>query len=1161
MTVFTQNIRLIEQVEQIREWMRQGSPAMVAGLSSVHKSALLAGLLEQGEQDGVQPALVITAQEQHAQRLCDDFNRMMGFEAAGVFPYRDLVIRQEQVTSNEYELARLKLIGKAAENTLRVVFCSVEAACSYTIPKKRYLQASFTLNCGASMEQSELIQTLNVCGYTVREQVDGPGQYAVRGGIVDIFAVEQEAPVRLEYWGDEIDSISFFELDSQRRTESVDCIRVTPATELLISSEELSRKISQLAQKVGRRKKEQKAYELLQKQIQMLEGGIPVSNKDKFLPLIYDSPATILDYFEQPAIFVSEWNDVRQAGKAMERQWREDCKVLLEQGELCRELCQTFAPFDAYWEAVSEKAIYLETFPRGSGKLSLRHITEIQAVQLAKWSGELSFLLEELKNYDNSYTILIMGGTPKSCKTIVQDLNREGYLASFVSISHATEPGSVYVLEGSLSSGFEFPSEKFVAFTHSQTHAFKRRRRPKRKGEEIRSLSDLNPGDLVVHISHGIGRFQGIEKLAVQGVEKDYIKVKYRGADVLYVPVTQLDLISKYIGAEGDGVRLNKMGGEDWKKTCRRVKKEVAEMARQLIRLYAERQNAPGFAFSQDDDWMRSFEQRFEYEETQDQLRAIAEIKQDMQSPHPMDRLLCGDVGFGKTEVALRAAFKCILDGKQCALLCPTTILAMQHYQTILTRRGDFPFQVQLLSRFRTPKQQKEILEQLESGQLDFVVGTHRLVQKDVKFHDLGLAIIDEEQRFGVTQKEKFKEAFRGVDVLSLSATPIPRTLNMAMSGIRDMSVLEEPPQDRQPVQTYVMEYDQGVISQALKKELRRNGQAYYIHNHIGSIVSCAARVQKMAPGARIGIAHGRMNENELSAIWGDLIEHKLDVLVCTAIVETGVDLPNVNTLIVEQADHLGLSQLYQLRGRVGRSKRRAFAYFTFSQGKVLTEVAFRRLEAIREFTRFGSGFRIALRDLEIRGAGSLLGEKQHGQMEAVGYDMYMRILEEAMDEAKGNKPKAAAKDCMIDLPIRAYLPESYISNTSQRLEIYRKIAAVSNQEESLDLTDELIDRFGEPPREVMGLLEISLLRAQAAALGFTEVSFREGHIRFYAVDVQTRAIPDLLERMGNRAALFAGDRPYVSVKLNQQRPVEVMKEVLSGFEKTSCEEKKDVVE
>ncbi len=635
----------------------------------------------------------------------------------------------------------------------------------------------------------------------------------------------------------------------------------------------------------------------------------------------------------------------------------------------------------------------------------------------------------------------------------------------------------------------------------------------------------------------------------MDGVTKDYITIQYAGTDKLYIPVTQLDMVSKYIGPRDDsGVKLNKLSSGEWQKTRSNVKRAVKDMAHELIALYAKREKSVGFAFYPDDEIQHDFEERFPYVETDDQLQSIAEIKADMERARPMERLLCGDVGFGKTEVALRAAMKCVLSGKQCAILAPTTVLAFQHYQTALRRFEHFPVNIELLSRYRSPKQQDEIVKKLKQGRIDLIIGTHKIIQKSVVFKDLGLAIIDEEQRFGVAHKERFKESFTGVDVLMLSATPIPRTLNMAMSGIRDMSVLEEPPQDRYPVQTYVIEYNMGTVIQAIVRELRRGGQVYYIHNRVETIRACASRLQEFLPEARIAVAHGQMSEDEMSDIWEQLVEHEVDILVCTTIIETGVDVPNVNTLIIEDSDRFGLSQLYQLRGRVGRSNRRGYAYFTYQRDKVLTEIATKRLNAMREFTQFGSGFRIALRDLEIRGAGSILGGRQHGHMEAVGYDMYLQLLSEAIAEEKGIQPEKVP-ECLVDIQIDAHIPEKYISSLNQRIDMYRKIMLVNEDSDKTDLIDELIDRYGDPPKSVVGLIEVSLLRNKAAHLGITEISQKNGAMYFYTEYLVPQQISALQQAYKGRITFNGVGKSYVSVKISpKMRPFDMMRETVEIF-------------
>ena len=703
------------------------------------------------------------------------------------------------------------------------------------------------------------------------------------------------------------------------------------------------------------------------------------------------------------------------------------------------------------------------------------------------------------------------------------------------------------MIPGTLGAGIEYSNVKLAVFTHTAVHASRKQRTVKKKpGEEIRSLADIAIGDLVVHYSHGIGIFDGVHKIETDGVAKDYIKIRYAGADVLHIPVTQLDLVSRYIGSgDVNTVKLNKLNSDQWQKSKAKAKAAAKEMASELIELYSRRMKSKGFEFPPDDSLQEDFEAHFNYIETNSQLRCIDEIKSDMMKPVPMERLLCGDVGFGKTEVALRAAFKCAEAGKQCAVLVPTTVLAWQHFQTFCNRMEGFPINISLLSRHKTPAEQREILRRLKNGSVDILIGTHRIIQEDIKFKDLGLVIIDEEQRFGVAHKEKFKEMFNGVDILTLSATPIPRTLNMAMSGIRDMSVIDEPPQDRQPITTYVMEHDWGVIMQAIEKELRRSGQVYYIHNRIDSIYSCAEKIRSLIPEARVGVAHGKMTEEQMLEIWRQLLDGSLDVLVCTTIIETGVDVPNVNTLIIENSDYMGLAQLHQLRGRVGRTNKRAYAYFTFQRGKVLSEISQKRLDAIREFTQFGSGFRIALRDLEIRGAGSILGANQSGHLANVGYDMYLQLLDEAVREERGEKD-VHKEECLVDIKIDAFIPEDYISNQAQRVDCYRKIARIQTEEDSIDVTDELIDRYGDPPKSVLGLIEVARLRNMASAADIVEITQMNNDLLFYLGKFDMKKIAAVSKLCGKRMLLETADRGHIMVTLDKnEKPIDAMRSVI----------------
>lgn len=1095
MNLFIQSFSELAGFKSIRQALDKNiSPVSVTGVSHIHRAQLILSLT------GDREVLVITGTEAESKKLCDDINTMSGEETAVLFPSKEPVFTPVEGVNHEYEFMRISALSKALSGQCKVICGSIEAVMQPVIPPDVLLKSSVILKQGEEVDLSQLGKTLSRCGYQRCDKVEGASQFSVRGSIVDIFPVQSAKPVRIELWGDEIDSISEFDTDTQRRTEPLDFVSVSPAGEVLYDNEELALKIEELCKK-SRGKRAEAVREHLGADVHRLRAGEILSHSYKYYPLAYDKTFTIFDYVDGTVIF-SDYSDIMDNANSVFTRHNEDVKILMEEGQLCKGLDGYYLELPEIQLIASKRnSLYLSSFMQSGERIDFKRLVSFEALQNAAWSGELKQLLEDLTEYKRrGCRIILAAGSEKTLPILKEDLEQNGFPCSLVSEDVPMEADRVSLMTGSFSGGFEYPENKTVLITQGRAmNSVRKNRKPKKKkSEEIRSLADISEGDLVVHSAHGIGRFVGIRKLEFDGVTKDYITIQYAGTDKLYIPVTQLDLVSKYIGPRDDsGVRLNKLSSNEWQKTRNNVKRAVKDMAQELIALYAKREQSKGFAFYPDNEIQRDFEERFPYVETEDQLRSIEEIKADMERDRPMERLLCGDVGFGKTEVALRAAMKCIIAGKQCAILVPTTVLAWQHYQTALRRFEHFPVNIELLSRYRSPKQQTEILKKLKAGKIDLIIGTHKIIQKSVVFKDLGLAIIDEEQRFGVAHKEKFKETFSGVDVLTLSATPIPRTLNMAMSGIRDMSVIEEPPQDRYPVQTYVIEYNVGTIVQAIVRELRRGGQVYYIHNRVDTITACTAKLQELLPDARIAFAHGQMSEEEMSDIWEQLVEHEIDILVCTTIIETGVDVPNVNTLIIEDSDRFGLSQLYQLRGRVGRSNRRGYAYFTFHKDKILTEVATKRLNAMREFTQFGSGFRIALRDLEIRGAGSLLGGRQHGHMESVGYDMYLRLLSEAIAEEKGETPERIP-ECLVDIQIDAHIPEKYIESLNQRIDIYRKIILVSQDEDKSDLIDELIDRYGEPPKAVVGLIEVSLIRNKAAHLGITEISQKNGQMYFY---------------------------------------------------------------
>lgn len=1118
------------------------APVGAIGLSDITKCFAIHALCEKGDK-----AFVITPDEATAVKMQESLSQLQ--EGVLLYPSRELTFVEVAGVSREFEHIRLGVLSRILQGDYSAVVLSANAACQYTMPPSVLEKRSFLISAGDEINVSTLEEKLTLAGYVRYDQVDGTSQFAVRGGIIDIFPPYLDEPVRIEMWGDNVDTISSFDIYTQRRSKSLDKISITPANEVLFdSAEKLADQIEKVAKSL--KGKAIKAREKLYDDCDKLRNGTTLNCLDKYLPLCYESKG-IFDYFEG-RLFVVESGRVKEKCQKQERLNLEDLKWFVEDGTLCKGLDKFGLDFSELTDMYAQNnAIYMDSLPRGSFDTPVKHLADFTVQSFNAWSGTLSQLKDELFGLvKGGYTVCIMAGTTRAGRALAEDIRDMGYDAVFFEKYPAQfQQKAVNVVTGTMMAGFQFSQIKFALLTHSKSSQSSKKHKKASSKNAIHSLDELNVGDYIVHNIHGIGIFEGINALEINKVKKDYIKISYAKGDTLYVPVTQLDLVSKYIGPKEDTrVKINRLGSPEWKKTKAKVRSSVKDMAKELIALYAKRMSTKGFAFSPDSDLQRDFELRFEYDETDDQLRCSEEIKHDMERTAPMDRLLCGDVGFGKTEVALRAVFKCIADGKQCAILVPTTVLAMQHFKTASKRFEPYAVNVEMISRFVTPSKQKDILKRLAEGNVDVLIGTHKLLGKSINFKDLGLLIVDEEQRFGVAQKEKIKEKFPRVDVLTLSATPIPRTLNMAMSGIRDMSLLEEAPGERQPVQTYVVEYDNEILVEAMEREINRGGQCYYLHNNVETIEHKAMAIKKALPDARVGIGHGKMTEEQLSTVWNQLLNGEIDILVCTTIIETGVDVPNCNTLIIENADRMGLAQLHQIRGRVGRSSRRAYAYFTFTRGKELTDIATRRLEAIREYTEFGSGFKIAMRDLEIRGAGSLLGNRQHGHMEAVGYDMYLKLLEEAVAMEKGElrEEELEEKECLIDVSIDAHIPETYIISTSQRLAMYKRIANIKNDEDANDVYDELTDRFGAPPSAVWGLIEIALLRNSAIALNITDVVQRNGSLLFYSPEVDIKTVAILNAFMKGRVTLSAGKRPYIAVKLTpEESNLETLSETL----------------
>ncbi len=1131
-----------EYRELLSELKKSRFPAAVTGVSDIHKTAITDTL----RHDLERRVLYVVADEAEGARAAADL-AAMGARVAQ-FPARDLIFRDVSGISHEYEHARLGALAQIIDGDYDVVIAGVDALCSMTMPPDVLLANRFTLESGQNVPPQSIAARLIEAGYTRTDTVEGAGQFALRGGILDIFAPDMVQPLRVEFWGDEIDSICTFDVISQRRDEIVDEVIIPPAAEVLCGTpEEFSNRLRAIAKKFGA--KSAVASTLLSAADSAQNGLLPTC-PDRFMPFLYPE-ATLLDYTADCLVILSESARIKERCRTLSLQLDEQIADLIKENKLHKDFAGFYMPYDRLTATMSElDTVFMDTFTRGSYDTPIKSAVSFTVRRLSVWGGATAQLCEDIKPLVSSgYSVALLAGTERAARHLASDLSEEGLSAVYSPSPDEVNPGTVCVMEGSLSAGLDLPKARFALFTHGQVHTSKKAR-IKRNANAFGSLDELHRGDYVVHASHGIGIFDGIHTITNSGVTKDYIKIKYSGQDVLYVPVTQLDLVSKYIGNSEDGVvRLNKLGGEAWKKTRSRVKAAVRDIAKELIKLYAERMSREGWQFSPDTDLQSDFESRFEYDETEDQLRCINEIKRDMERTPPMDRLLCGDVGFGKTEVALRAAFKCVCDGLQCAILVPTTILAWQHYQTASARMEGMPVNIELLSRFRTPKQQTDIRRRLKSGEIDIIIGTHKLIGDGVEFRNLGLLIIDEEQRFGVAQKEKLRQKCVNVDTLTLSATPIPRTLNMAMSGLRDMSSIESAPGDRYPVQTYVLEYDRGVVLDAIRRELRRGGQVYYLFNRVEHITAAAVRLKEELPEANIAVAHGQMSEDELSEVWRKLIAGEIDILVCTTIIETGVDVPNVNTLIIENADNMGLSQLHQLRGRVGRSSRRAYAYLTYRTGKAVSELAQRRLEAIREFTEFGSGFKIAMRDLEIRGAGNVLGGEQHGHMESVGYDMYIRLLNDAISAEKG-EPAKPDVECVIDLQIGAHIPESYISSLPSRLGMYRRIADIRTPDDALDVTDELIDRFGEPPKSVKGLIDIALIRNRSAALGIISIEQQESFLRIYPAEINPAHIAALSAALGRLFRVNAGAKPFYEIRMvGTLKPYDVMEGAIAAME------------
>ncbi|MFR3787860.1 MAG: transcription-repair coupling factor [Agathobaculum desmolans] len=1146
MTEITKSITYLKEYKRLKQALEQGkTPVLAVGLSAIHKAHLAAALgLDTGR-----PVLVLTDDDAAAVRFSADLHAFAEKEVL-TLPARELVMADVTGVSRGYEQRRLAALE--ALPRMRFAVASVQAAAQRTLPPEALAASVVTLSAGDTAPLEELTQKLVHAGYERCIQVEGTGQFSVRGGILDVFPPQAAHPYRIEFWDDEIDSIASFDVGSQRRLENTETLRCLPCMETLPhlapgGAKGLAKAVRGLLS--TRKKKHADLAAHIERDAERLEetGTLPAA--DKYLPLVYPKAATALDYLPADAlVLIEDTPRLRDAARDFHSRIADDVTALLERGEMPPGL-EGYALDFAGLCRLPQPIVRLDSFLNNVPELAPAHLENFAANQMNAYGGNLDMAAADIRGYtQQGRAVAVVCGSALRCRNMLDALTDAGLHAEISDL--LPRGGQVSVLEGALSAGFEYPDLGLVVITEGQVMARRKKVQPKKSSRDrVKSYTDLTPGDLVVHEHHGIGRFIGMERMTVDGAERDFVKIAFAGTDFLYVPATSLDLISKYIGGgEPEKVRLNKLGGADWSRSKQRAKAAAKELAEGLIKLYAERAKVKGYAFPADDAWQREFEDAFPYEETDDQLRCIAEIKMDMESDRPMDRLLCGDVGFGKTEVALRAVMKCVLAGKQAAILVPTTVLARQHYLTALQRFQGHPLNIELLTRYKTGSEQTKILQKLEAGSVDLVIGTHKLFNKKIKFKDLGLLVVDEEQRFGVSHKETLKELSKTVDVLTLSATPIPRTLNMALSGIRDMSSIEEPPLDRHPVQTFVLEQNDGVLLDAIRRELARGGQVYYLHNRVESIERCAALWQQRLPDARLGIVHGKMTQKEIAAAMNAMAEGEIDILFCTTIIETGIDIPNANTLIIENADHMGLAQLHQIRGRVGRSSRHAFAYLCYRRGKALSEIAQKRLSAIREFAAFGSGFKIAMRDLEIRGAGNVLGPEQSGHMMSVGYDLYLKLLEEAVQEEKGETPKPRV-DCAAELLLSANLPSAYVPDAGQRVDLYRRIALIRTEEQKSDMLDELIDRFGEPPAEAVALLDIALLRSQASEQGISEIKEKDGRLLLTFAQTDFARLSTLCgdEAFRGRLLLNAGSTPYLSLRLNRDETPLNMAETLVG--------------
>ncbi|MBC8591234.1 transcription-repair coupling factor [Wansuia hejianensis] len=1102
--------------------------------------------------------LLITYDELKARRLYEDI-RNLGNEDVELFPKKEILFYDMDAYSYENLTQRLNVISKLVQGENIIVISSLEALLDKLIPRDIFKGYIRKVEFGKDIDLKSLLNDFVTLGYERVHMVEGIGQFSIRGGIIDFFPPGSQNPYRIELFDEEVDSIRTFDILSQRSLEVVEQVMILPVKEILIMDEFRKIIIKKLKEDLEEHNSNNRAVEKFSRYIEGLEENSYMENRDMLIPYIPDEfIASIVDYIDENAlIFIDESKRLKEKYNSLKEDYYYRYIDLLQAGEVMPSHIDIRYKYEDIIPVIeTKKVITKSSLLKTDTSFSPQSICNFSVKPMTNYHGKMDMLSEDIKHYMyRGYKIIILSGTEERGLRLQKSLEDFQIYSTFSKDRNIEiKSNQLFITPGSIEAGFEYSTLKLILISDKEIFGAQKKKtaKKKKKNNQTLSIADLDIGSYVVHENHGIGRYEGIEQLDIQGIKKDYLTIRYKDQDKLYIPIDQMNLIQKYIGSDSIKPKVSKLNSGEWQRTKTRAKKAVEDMAEDLLELYAKRQSLKGYAFSKDTIWQRQFEDLFPYEETEGQIKSIIEIKKDMEKPKPMDRLLCGDVGYGKTEVALRAAFKSLMDGKQVAILVPTTILAQQHYNTIIERFAEFPIKAALLSRFVTPKNQKLAIEGLNEGTVDIVVGTHRLLSKDVKFKDLGLLIIDEEQRFGVKHKESLKKLRESIDVLTLTATPIPRTLHMSLVGIRDMSVIEDPPEERYPIQTYIVEYNEQMIRDAVLKEVARGGQVYFVYNRVDTIDKMTSRLRKLIPEVSFAIAHGQMGERQLENVMMEFLNQEKDVLVCTTIIETGLDVPNVNTIIVYNADKMGLSQLYQLRGRVGRSNRIAYGYFVYEKNRVLTEVAEKRLRAIKEFTEFGSGFKIAMRDLEIRGAGNLLGMEQHGHIEAIGYDLYVKFLGEAIRRLKGEEVIEEV-DTTIDINVDGYIPFKYIGDEEIKIQIYKKIAAINNIEDYRELLDELIDRFGDIPLEVQNLMDISYIKALSSKVWIKSITQTNKGIRLDLVSAENlplELIHYLSGEYGRSISFDVSANPYLNYnpKGNGLSKLKELVEKISSF-------------